>query len=130
METLVVRIRLGKQQDMGFSSIVRRLERLGLSLSNPVTKLITTFDSREGQIRIEPAALEHALHQKEPGSVQMWFSDSEDVFVSWDGDELCCYLDGIEAPKRKAVVDALTDYVVNFNEVGSRYGWRLIIEFV
>jgi hypothetical protein len=129
MKTLVAKVNLGVQSESGYAPVFRWLEDAGLHLINPKTNLITTFNSDGDRIQIALGALQQQIQTGDVGSVQMWLDDSQDVFISWQGQEMSLYLDGLVQKDRERIVCTLVQRFTELSTCSSRFGWTLCFEF-
>jgi hypothetical protein len=124
---ITVKIEFGSNQG-STPEIVRCLMEIGLRFKNPLTGVITTFNSHGDQIEIGADELQISLQGAMPGSVQLWLNESEDVFMTWGHREMRLFLDGIEADGKKLILNHLVEWFAVSSANSSSSAFRICFE--
>ena len=96
------------------ASVLSCLRGATYRFRNPMTSKITGFDCM-GEYR-ELATEEDAIgFLKDGNGVQLWISDSEDVFVFADPGEVCVYFDGFDYDEAQQLMQVFRDAGLEFS---------------
>lgn len=112
----VCRVRIPETLDQAFLFVVALLEALGLSLTNPSSAKITTWNDDGDQVEIAAATVCSAVLSGSLRNVQFWRTTSEDVFVAWENVQGGCtfsiYLDGLDSAFAVLLISRLVEPVL------------------
>lgn len=112
----VCRVRIPETLEQAFLFVVALLEALGLSLTNPSSAKITTWNDDGDQVEIAAARVCSAVLSGSLRNVQFWRTASEDVFVAWENVQGGCtfsiYLDGLDSAFAVLLISRLVEPVL------------------
>jgi len=112
----VCRVRIPETLEQAFLFVAALLEALGLSLTNPRSAKITTWNDDGDQVEIAAATVCSAVLSGSLRNVQFWRTASEDVFVAWENVQGGCtfsiYLDGLDSAFAVLLISRLVEPVL------------------
>jgi hypothetical protein len=111
-----------------FSPVFAWLQNIGLSFRNPISNAVTSIVAGKGQVETTVEDIMHAVLNREPSNVQLWFHKGGDLFLGWNYNTMTVFLDGKTAEEKRiiirAVIDNFLDYRENTNAVSE---WKICI---
>ncbi|SHK29682.1 hypothetical protein SAMN02745181_3594 [Rubritalea squalenifaciens DSM 18772] len=126
METQIVKIETGSTT---LRFVISWLESIGCALKNPTSKEISGYLSGKGKIVYTEEEFNLCMQEQNTGTVQLWYAESSDIFLSWDKNEVVLYFDGVEFEMRRKVLMCLVDKFTIPYESGSMLDWKMTTEY-
>lgn len=112
MHTKVIQITGWGEENYGFERIFDWLQKYGLTMANPLSGRVTGWDDAGEQFTTTEDEVRRSIGAGGQGSVQMWFDEGDDVYISWNANQVRIYLDGRNFEQHHAVLRAvLYDFV-------------------
>lgn len=131
MPAPVCHVLIPDRPDRAIPFVVPLFETSGLSVKNPHTGKITTWNEDGTQEEIAEAQAYQLIAGGHVQNIQFWKTASDDVFVSWeeraDGCMLSIFLDGVSADLADGLVGLFTrSALTTFRE---KYGETIVLTF-
>lgn len=132
MATPLFRMLIPDLRERAIPFVITLFESLGLSIKNPQTGRITTWNEEGSQEEIEESLAFTKLATGPVRNVQFWKTAGDDVFVTWDersdGCLLSIFLNGVSLDLAAALVGAFTRSALT--EFRGRYGETTVLSLL